>query len=122
MNLFTNFIIFIVLLPATGMVSTNIFSNDIFAQMAVTEIMIGPDPSKDGDDVYNPDALAINEGDKVVWLNKDFGIHTVTENQGLFGSNNLRPDQMFEYIFDDAGTYDYHCKLHPEMVGKIIVR
>lgn len=57
----------------------------------------------------------------VIWINKDFGIHTVTENQGLFGSEDLRPDQTFEYTFENGGTYDYHCKLHPEMVGKIIV-
>jgi plastocyanin len=30
-------------------------------------------------------------------------------------------DVIFEYTFENGGTYDYHCKLHPEMVGKIIV-
>jgi plastocyanin len=45
----------------------------------------------------------------------------VTENQELFSSKDLRPDQTFEYTFDDAGIYEYHCKLHPEMVGKIVV-
>lgn len=56
-----------------------------------------------------------------MWANKDFGIHTVTDNQGSFSSNDLRPDQTFEHIFNSIGTYDYHCKLHPNMIGKIIV-
>ncbi len=100
---------------------TDIFLMTSYSQLVVKEILIGPDPSRDGDDVYNPNNIAINRGDKVVWINNDFGIHTVTENQGLFGSENLRPDDTFEYTFEDVGTYDYHCKLHPEMIGKIIV-
>jgi plastocyanin len=98
-----------------------ISSDNVFAQVDALEIVIGPDSSKDGDDVYNPTEITVNLGAKVIWINKDFGIHTVTENQGLFGSKDLRPDQTFEYTFENAGTYDYYCKLHPEMVGKIIV-
>jgi len=100
---------------------TDIFLITTYAQLVGKEILIGPDQSKDGDDVYNPNNITITTGDKVTWINKDFGIHAVTENQGLFGSEDLRPDQTFEYEFEDIGTYEYHCKLHPDMVGKIIV-
>lgn len=100
---------------------TDIFLMTIYAQPVVKEVLIGPDVSKDGNDVYNPNNITINKGDRAIWINKDFGIHTVTENQGLFGSENLRPDETFEYTFENAGTYEYHCKLHPEMVGKIVV-
>jgi len=100
---------------------TDIFLVNSYSQSAVKEIEIFFYLSKDGDDVYNPNHITINKGDKVMWINKDFGIHTVTENQELFGSKDLRPDQTFEYTFEDTGTYEYHCKLHPEMVGKIIV-
>ena len=121
MNSFTNFIFFIFTLTSTFMIFTDIYSKNTYAQVVIKEILIGPDASKNGDDVYNPANIAVNKSDKVIWINKDFGIHTVTENQGLFGSEDLRPDQTFEYTFENAGTYDYHCKLHPEMVGKIIV-
>jgi plastocyanin len=121
MNTCENVIVF-VLISTTALISVaDIFPN-IFAQPVVKEILIGPDPSRDGgDDVYNPDNLTIIKGNKVTWLNNDFGIHTVTENQGLFSSEDLRPDETFEYTFDNTGTYNYHCKLHPEMTGKIIV-
>ncbi|MGD9533824.1 MAG: cupredoxin domain-containing protein [Candidatus Nitrosocosmicus sp.] len=98
---------------------TTTLSNNAFAQTVEKEIVIEPDSSKDV--VYNPAEITINMGDRVIWVNKDFGIYTVTENQGLFGSKDLRPDQTFEYTFENTGTYEYHCKLHPEMVGKIIV-
>lgn len=104
----------------TLMYVTTISSNNIFGQTEVIEIVIGPESLKDEDDVYNPAHVTISKDDKVIWINKDFGIHTVTEIQGLFGSEDLRPDEKFEYTFENAGTYDYHCKLHPEMVGKII--
>lgn len=119
MKTYTNIIIY-TFFATTILTSVNIFQN-IFPQPVDNEIIIGPDLSKDGEDVYNPNEITINKGDKVMWINKDFGIHTVTENEGLFSSENLRPDQTFEYIFENTGTFDYHCKLHPEMVGKIIV-
>jgi plastocyanin len=119
MKTYTNFIILAFFATTIVMNVTNIFQN-IFAQPVDNEIIIGPDSSKDGDDVYNPNEITINKGDKLMWINKDFGIHTVTENEGLFSSEDLRPDQTFEYTFETVGTYDYHCKL-PEMVGKIIV-
>lgn len=120
MNTITNFVILASISTIIISMTDNFLANS-YAQSAGKEIVIGPNPSKDGDDVYNPNNITINKGDKVMWINKDFGIHTITENQGLFGSKDLRPDQIFEYTFEDAGTYEYHCKLHPEMVGKIIV-
>lgn len=98
---------------------SNPLSNTARAQIVEMEIVIGSDSSKDV--VYNPAEITINTGDKVIWVNKDFGIHTVTENQGLSGSKDLLPEETFEYTFENVETYEYHCKLHPEMVGKIIV-
>ena len=97
------------------------FSRIFLLNLLLKEILIGPVPSRDGDYVYNPDNLTISKGDKVVWINKDFGTYTITGNKGLFSSENLRPDKTFEYSFEKSGTYEYHCKLHPEMVGKIII-
>ena len=121
MNSFTNFILFTFMLTTAILISNDNFSTNIYPQLVVKEVVIGPDQSKEGDSGYNPSNIIITKGDQIMWLNKDFGIHTVTENQGLFSSKDLRPDQTFEYTLENAGTYDYHCKLHPEMVGKIIV-
>ncbi|MGD9535370.1 MAG: plastocyanin/azurin family copper-binding protein [Candidatus Nitrosocosmicus sp.] len=29
--------------------------------------------------------------------------------------------KTFEHTFDTAGEFDYHCALHPALVGKVIV-
>lgn len=113
------FLVFTCVTTATILSGTSI-SSVIYAQQFVKGVSIGPDQLNDGEDVFQPESIMIDEGDSVLWTNDDFGIHTVT-NQGLFSSKDLRPDQTFEYTFENAGRYDYHCKLHPEMVGKIVV-
>ncbi len=56
-----------------------------------------------------------NQGDTVTSTNRDTGMNTVTEDQNLFTSKDLRPNQRFEYTFDPAGIFDNHIKLHPTM-------
>ncbi len=92
----------------------------IYAQ-SNNEVSIVSEASKLGDKAYNPNPVTIKQGDTITWTNKDFGIHTVTDSEETFSSDDLRPDQTFEYMFDSAGTFEYHCKLHPTMVGKVIV-
>lgn len=121
MNINTNSMFFAFLSISFWISVTDMFSINIFAQPIVKEILIGPDSSEEENDIYNPNDITINKGDKVMWTNNDFGIHTVTENQGLFSSKDLRPDQTFEYTFEAVGIYDYHCRLHPEMTGEITV-
>ena len=84
-------------------------------------VSIVSDASTMGNKAYNLSPITISQGDTVTWTNEDFGIHTVTENNGIFGSEDLRPDQTFEYTFEESGAFDYHCKLHPMMTGKVVV-
>jgi plastocyanin len=121
MNIFKNFLLIACMAFTALMSVTDAFLSNTYPQPVVKEILIGPDPSKDGDDVYKPNTITINKGDRVMWVNMDFGIHTVTDKQGSFSSKDLRPDQTFEHIFSSIGTYDYQCRLHPDMTGKIIV-
>ncbi|KAA2281171.1 hypothetical protein E5N71_04860 [Candidatus Nitrosocosmicus sp. SS] len=65
--------------------------------------------------------VLINKSESIIGTNKDFRIDTVTENKDLFSSANLRPDNKFENKIEQAGTFEYHCKLHPTMTGKVIV-
>jgi plastocyanin len=48
--------------------------------------------------------------------------HTLTADQGAFDSNNLSPGNAFSFTFSQAGTYTYHCKIHPSMMGTILVK
>ena len=72
---------------------------------------------------YAPASLTINVGDTVTWTNEDTAPHTVTVSSGpvKFSSGNLAKGQSFSYTFTKAGTYDYYCAVHPDMVGKVVV-
>ena len=73
---------------------------------------------------YDPATLTVNVGKTVVWFNKDTGAHTVTSTATtpLFDSANMDPGIVFQYTFNQAGTYDYVCTYHSWMTGKVIVQ
>jgi len=76
---------------------------------------------------YNPDSLTIHIGDKVTWRNNETGLyapqHTATSDDGhTFDSGYLNPGQSFTFTFTKAGTYKFHCNVHPsQMNGTITV-
>ena len=74
------------------------------------------------DFAFQPSELTINKGESVIWTNFDAANHIIRENTGLFESAKLNQGQSYSYKFETAGTYEYHCTIHPNMVGKIIVR
>jgi len=73
---------------------------------------------------YSPATLTINVGDTVTWTNMDTAPHTVTVTSGpvKFKSPNLAKGESFTYTFTEAGTYDYYCAVHPDMVAKVVVK
>jgi plastocyanin len=72
---------------------------------------------------FNPTEITITKGTTITWINKDAIPHTVTSDQGLFNSGNIPANGTYEFKFDAAGTYNYHCIYHaPYMVGKVIVQ
>jgi plastocyanin len=71
------------------------------------------------DNLFSPDNLTIVEGDEIVWFNYDDIPHRVViddDESGLLFLND-----SYSLIFDDEGTYDYHCGVHPEENGSITV-
>jgi plastocyanin len=74
--------------------------------------------------VFDPQVLVVRAGTTVTWVNADDAPHTATSNGSppLFDSKTLHPDDQFSFAFKTPGTYDYFCKPHPYMTGKIIVK
>lgn len=70
---------------------------------------------------FKPENITITAGTTVTWTNKDGAAHTVTSDDGLFDSGNLSKGDTFQYTFEQAGTFEYHCTLHSNMTGKVIV-
>ena len=72
---------------------------------------------------YSPASLTINVGDTVTWTNMDTAPHTVTVTSGpvKFSSGNLAKGESFSYTFTKAGSYQYYCAVHPDMVASVTV-
>ena len=76
---------------------------------------------------FIPNPISINAGDTVSWSNDDTAAHTVTSGtpaggpDGTFDSSLLMAGKSFEVTFDNPGTYDYFCMVHPWMTGQVIV-
>src|SRR5260221_6464960 len=70
---------------------------------------------------FTPNSLTVKVGTKVTWTNHDSVTHTVTANQGAFNSPVL-PGSSFSLTFTKAGTYAYHCMIHPYMMATIVVQ
>jgi len=70
---------------------------------------------------YDPEALTINRGDTVVWVNKDPFPHTVTS-KGNFDSHSIAAGKSWKYTARKAGEFTYICTFHPNMKGTLIVK
>ncbi|MFZ2411225.1 MAG: cupredoxin family copper-binding protein [Candidatus Methanoperedens sp.] len=73
------------------------------------------------DFAFDPATVTIAKGTMVTWIQKDSAQHTVTEINNVFSSDTLSQGQTFSYTFNEAGTFEYSCHIHPSMRGKVIV-
>src|SRR5450432_305437 len=71
---------------------------------------------------FSPAALTVTVGTTVTWTNNDNMTHTVTSDTSAFDSGNLTVGSKFTKVFSVAGTYEYHCTIHPTMKGSIVVK
>ena len=105
----------------TSTTETNISTN-------IKNVSIVSDAAGLEDKAYQPNPVKINVGETIIWTNNDLTIHTVTEGNPStnvptngFDSGLLSPDETFKHVFDKAGTIQYHCILHPTMIGSVII-
>ena len=72
---------------------------------------------------FQPATLTIKSGTQVVWLNSTDAPHTVTsDTSGVFDSpSNITQNQTYKFTFTSAGTFPYHCNIHPYMKATITV-
>ena len=80
------------------------------------------------DGCFIPSPVTIPMGGTVTWENNDTAAHTTTsgapggEGQGaVFDSSLIMAGSSFSHTFEDAGTFDYFCMVHPWMAGTVIV-
>lgn len=71
---------------------------------------------------FSPATLTVKVGDKVTWTNQDSAGHSATADDGSFDTGVIAQGQSGSNTFTKAGTYTYHCSVHPMMKGTIIVQ
>ena len=71
---------------------------------------------------FGPASLSVAAGTTVTWTNNDSAAHTATADDGSFDSSSIAPGATFSQSFDTAGTFAYHCSIHPNMTATIEVK
>src|SRR5581483_5140515 len=61
------------------------------------------------DSLYVPETLTVSAGTTVRFVNDDADIHTFTDKNGAFDSNLLFQGQVWQFVFNSPGTYEYTC-------------
>jgi len=72
--------------------------------------------------LFGPETIKVQSGQAITWTNIDDSPHQVT----VLGTSTMRTPIVLKgestaLRFNDVGTYDYICGLHPTMKGKIEV-
>jgi plastocyanin len=70
---------------------------------------------------FRPRSLTIERGTVVRWRNRGERNHTTTSDTNRWDSGILAPGESFRRRFRRAGTFAYHCDIHPQMTATITV-
>ena|SRR5215472_2765446 len=75
---------------------------------------------------FEPATVTVHEGDTVEWKNNDIVPHTATADEGAqkpaFDSGTIHKGAAWRFVARKKGTYNYICRLHPNMKGQLIVQ
>ena len=71
---------------------------------------------------FRDPSIVVAVGSTVVWTNRDAVAHTVTAADGSFDSGLLADCEEFAMTFNQAGSFQYICSLHPSMQGTVTVQ
>jgi plastocyanin len=71
---------------------------------------------------FNPDTITVAAGTTIKWTNKDVDSHTVTSDSAIFESGTIGNNGTYSHQFNTVGSFPYHCSIHTEMKGIVIVQ
>ena len=71
---------------------------------------------------FAPASVSVSVGDSVTWTNGDGVGHTATADDASFDTGTIAGGGSDSVTFSAAGTFAYHCTIHPAMTGTITVQ
>jgi plastocyanin len=76
------------------------------------------------DFAFSPSSITISANTIVKWTNNGPSTHTVTSTtvptNGNFDSSNILSGSSVCFKFTTAGTYNYHCSIHPTLMSGVV--
>ena len=71
---------------------------------------------------FSPATVTVAVGTTVTWTNQDAVAHTATSDTSAFTTGTIDPGKSASVTFSQAGTFPYHCLIHPNMLGTVVVQ
>jgi len=68
---------------------------------------------------FSPNPASVAQGRSVSWQNNDGVVHRIVSNDGSFDTGNLAPGQTSAALVLATDGANYHCSIHPDMIGAI---
>ena len=72
-----------------------------------------------GSQAFNPNPAAMATTGTVAWANRDGAVHRIVANDGTFDTGDIAPGATSRAVTVPAAGSNYHCTIHPTMVGAI---
>jgi plastocyanin len=73
------------------------------------------------DFTFMPGDAQASVGATVAWTNSDTAPHTATMDDGSCATGSIASGASAALVFNAAGTYAYHCAIHPNMKGTVTI-
>ncbi|HEX4978499.1 MAG TPA: plastocyanin/azurin family copper-binding protein [Acidimicrobiales bacterium] len=68
---------------------------------------------------FQPKKIEIAAGETVTWRFQDGGVAHDVVGEGF--KSEVEKSGTYRFTFDEPGTYDYKCTIHPGMKGTVVV-
>ena len=79
--------------------------------------------AENGANSYSPSPDTVTVGQTVAWKNTAGTTHTATSDASAFNTGNIGNGATSAAItMGTAGSFPYHCSIHPSMTGILVVK
>ena len=68
---------------------------------------------------FSPNPASVRQGEMLAWRNTDSVVHHIVLNDGSLDSGDIAPGAVSSALRLNSDGANYHCTIHPAMVGSI---
>jgi len=72
-----------------------------------------------GNRSFNPNPATPTTDGKLLFMNSDRVVHHIVANDGSWDAGNINPSETSVAVTVASGGSNYHCLIHPSMVGAL---